>query len=203
MEDKKIKWGKANQIKNAFDFLEKLYQESAFLIREVESQLNEKRHKFQLFSDGYCICSRTSIGLEAKEINSWLRKKFAVAFVEKSNADLQNEQVRCTETNENSKILYFRFILDDINQSEPQLIFGVFHDIRFYKDWVKKRGNLLVAVEYADNKLLAKFPNIDYEDDTFKLKGKLKKVNLFDINSTKKLIEEVINPIIQLYEQQD
>jgi len=40
------------------------------------------------------------------------------------------------------------------------------------------------------------------ESDTFKLKGKLKKVNLLDINSTDELIEKVVHPAIQIYEQQ-
>jgi len=215
MEEKKIKSENANQIKNAFEVIQQLYQESASLIRDIESQLNENEHKFQLFSDGYCISSRTSIGLEPKEVNSWLCRKMAVAFVEESMVDLQkvdntltenlklrNGLASCTKINENSKILYFRFILDDINQSEPQLIFGILYDIQFYKDWVKKRGNLLVAVEYEDDKLLAQFPDIDYENDTFKLKGKLKRVNLLDINSTEELIEKVVIPAIQLYEQQ-
>ena len=215
MEEKIIKSEKANQIKNAFDVIQKLYQESSSLIREMEGLLNEDERKFQLFSDGYCICSRTSIGLEPKEVNSWLCRKFAVAFVEKSMVDLQNvddsrtENLKlqnglasCTTINEDFKMLYFRFLLDDENQSEPQLIFGVFSDIKFYKDWVKKRGNILVAIEYADNKLFGQFPNVDYENDAFKLKGELKKVNLLDINSTDELIEKVVNPAIQIYEQQ-
>jgi len=215
MEEKKLKLEKANQVKNAFDVIQKLYQKSSSLIREVEGLLNENERKFQLFSDGYCICSRTSIGLEPKEVNSWLCRKFAVAFVEKSTIDwqnvddshtsnlkLENGLASCTKINENFKMLYFRFLLDDENLSEPQLIFGVFSDIKFYKDWVEKRGNILVAIEYADDKLFAQFPNVDYENDVFKLKGKLKKVNLLDINSTDELIEKVVNPAIQIYEQQ-
>ena len=215
MEDKKNKSGKANQIKNAFEIIQKLYQESASLIREIEGQLNENERKFQLFSDGDCICSRTSIGLEPKEVNSWLCKQFAVAFVEKSTVDWQNvdnsrtENLKlehglasCTKIDKNFKMLYFRFLLDDENQSEPQLIFGVFSDITFYKDWVKKRGNILVAIEYANDELFSQFPNVDYENDTFKLKGILKKVGLPDINSTDELIEKVVNPAIQIYEKQ-
>jgi hypothetical protein len=215
MEDKLIKTGDANQIKNAFDFIQRLYHESASLIREIAELLSKNNHEFQLFSDGYCMCSRTSIGLEPKEVDAWLLRKFAVAFVEKSIVDLQNVDdsltanlklqnglASCTKIDENFKLLYFRFLLDDKNQSEPQLIFGVFYDIKFHKDWVKKRGNILVAIEYADDKLLAQFPDVDYEDNNFKLKGKLKKVNLLDINSTDELIEKVITPAIQIFEQQ-
>jgi hypothetical protein len=215
MKDKIIKSENAKQIKNAFDVIQKLYQESSSLIREITSLLSENEREFQLFSDGDCICSRTSIGLEPKEVNAWALRKFAVAFVEKSivnlanlddsrteNLKLQNGLASCTKINENFKMLYFRFLLDAENQSEPQLIFGVFYDIKFYKDWVKKRGNILIAIEYADDKLFAQFPNVDYENDIFKLKGKLKKVNLPDINKTDKLIEKVVIPAIQMYEKQ-
>lgn len=156
MEEKIIKSEKAKPVKNAFEVIQKLYQKSSSLIREIEVFLNENEHQFQLFSDGDCICSRTSIGLESKAEN----------------------------------------------QSEPQLVFGVFHDIKLYTDWVKKRGNILVAIEYDDDKLFSQFPNVDYENDNFKLKAKLKKVNLLDINSTDELIEKVMNPSIQIYEQQ-
>ncbi|MDR2971417.1 MAG: hypothetical protein LBU83_05760 [Bacteroidales bacterium] len=215
MKDIIIKSGKANQIKNAFNVIQNLYHESSYLIREIKGLLSENERKFQLFSDGDCICSRTSIGLEPKEVSAWALRKFAVAFVEKSmvnlanlddsrmeNLKLQNGLASCTKINENFKMLYLRFLLDAENQSEPQLIFGVFYDIKFYKDWVKKRGNILIAIEYADDKLFAQFPNVDYENDILKLKGKLKKVNLSDIKKTDKLIEKVVIPAIQMYDKQ-
>jgi hypothetical protein len=150
---------------------------------------------------GYSISARKSTGLEANNVNLWLLRKFAVAFVEESNTGLHNGQ-NVTEINEKLKVLYFRVILNDKNQSEPQLIFGVLYDIKKYNDSVKKFENLLGFFEYVDNKLFANFPEIDYEDSTFKVKGKLAKVNLLDINSSDELIEKVINPAIKLYEQQ-
>jgi len=93
--------------------------------------------------------------------------------------------------------------LDDKNQTEPHLLFGVFYEIKQFKDWVKKFENLMGNFEYVDSKLFAKFPNIDYEDGTFKLKGKFKKVDLLDINSSNELIEKVINPAIKLYQKID
>jgi len=48
--------------------------------------------------------------------------------------------------------------------------------------------------------MFAKFPNVDYEDSIFKIKGKFEKVSLLDINSSDELIEKVINPVIKIYE---
>ena len=200
METKSNKTEIANQVRNAFDFIQKLYNESSYLIKEIEGQLGERRFQM-LRPSGYSISARSSTGLEPNNVNLWLLRKFAVAFVEESNTDLQKGQ-NITEINEKLKVIYFRVILDDKNQSEPQLIFGVLYDIKQYKEWVKKFENLLGSFEYVDNKLFAKFPNIDYEDNTFKVKGKFEKVNLLDINSSDELIEKVINPAIKLYKQQ-
>jgi hypothetical protein len=201
METNQSKSEIAKQIKSAFDFLQKLYNESSYLIKEIEGQLSESEPKFQILKpSGYSVSARSSTGLEPNNVSLWLLRKFAVAFVEASNPDLQKGQ-NTTEINENLKILYFRIILDDKNQSEPHLIFGVFYEIKQSKEWVKKFENLMGQFEYVDSKLFAKFPNIDYEDGTFKIKGKFKKVNLLEIDSSDELIEKVINPSIKLYEK--
>lgn len=192
-----------NQIKNAFEFIQKLYNESSYLIKEIEGQLGETEHRFQMLRpSGYSISARSSTGLEPNNVNLWLLRKFAVAFVEQTNTEIKKGQ-NVTEINDKLRVLYFRIILDDKNQSEPQLIFGVFYEIKQYKDWVKKFENLLGNFEYVDTKLFAKFPNIDYEDGTFKIKGKFKRVNLLAINSSNELIEKVINPAIRLFEKKE
>jgi len=190
----------AKQVNNAFDFIQTLYNESSYLIKEIEDQLG--KNGFQMLSPrGYSINARSSTGLEPNQVNLWLLRKFAVAFVEESNTNLQNGK-NVTEITEKLKVLYFRVILNDKDQSEPQLIFGVLYDIKKKdKDWVKKFENIINLFEYKDNKLFARFPNIDYEDSNFGIKGKLAKVNLLDINSSDELKEKVIDPAIKLYEQ--
>lgn len=201
MEIKPDKKEISNQIRNAFDFIQKLYNESSYLIKEIEGQLGETEYRFQMLRpSGYSISARSSTGLEPNNVNLWLLRKFAVAFVEESNTEIQKGQ-NFTEINDKLRVLYFRVILDDKNQDEPQLFFGVFYEIKQFKDWVKKFENLMGNFEYVDTKLFAKFPNIDYEDGTFKIKGKFKKVDLLDINSSNELIEKVINPAIKLYEK--
>jgi hypothetical protein len=199
MESKPNKAEISKQIKNAFDFIQQLYNESSYLIKEIEGQLAETEPKFQILRpSGYSISARSSTGLEQSNVNLWLLRKFAVAFVEDSDTELKRGQ-NYTEINESLKVLYFRIILDDKNIKEPQLLFGIFYEIEKFKDWVKKFENLLAAFEYSDNKLFTKFPNIDYEDGTFKLKGKFSKIDLLEINSSSELVEKVINPAIKLY----
>jgi len=201
METKPNKSEITKQIKNAFDFVQKLYNESSYLIKEIEGQLGESELRFHILRpSGYSVSSRSSTGLEPNNVNLWLLRKFAVAFVEETSTELKKGQ-NFTEINDKLRVLYFRIILDDKNQSEPQLLFGVFYEIKQFKDWVKKFENLMGNFEYVDSKLFSKFPNIDYEDGTFKLKGKFKKVDLLDINSSNELIEKVINPAIKLFKK--
>jgi hypothetical protein len=190
----------AKQIKNAFDFIQKLFNESSYLIKEIEGQLAENEYRFQILkTSGYAISGRSSNGLEANNVIFWLLRKFGVAFVEETKTELKKGQ-NFTEINQDLKVIYIRIVLDDKNESAPQLIFGVFYEIEKHKDWIKKYENLMGQFEYVDNKMFAKFPNIDYEDSNFKIKGKFKKVNLLDINSSDELIEKVINPVIKIYE---
>ena len=190
----------AKQIKNAFDFIQKLYNESSYLIKEIEGQLAENEYRFQLLkTSGYAISGRSSNGLEPNNVNFWLLRKFGVAFVEETNTELKKGQNH-TEIHKDLKVIYFRVILNDKNESAPQLIFGVFYDIEKHKEWIKKFENLMGKFEYVDNKLFAKFPNVDYEDSDVTIKGKFKKINLLDLNSSDELIEKVINPVIEIYE---
>jgi hypothetical protein len=190
----------AKQVKNAFDFIQKLYNESSYLIKEIEGQLAENDYRFQfLKTSGYAISGRSSNGLEPNNVNFWLLRKFGVAFVEETKTMLKKAQNH-TDINDSLKVIYFRIVLEDKNESEPQLIFGVFYNIKKYKDWIKKFENLMGGFEYIDNKLFAKFPNIDYEDGDKSLKGRFSKVNLLDINSSDELIEKVIDPVIKIYE---
>jgi len=190
----------AKQIKNAFEFIQKLFNESSYLIKEIEGQLAENEHRFQILkTSGYAISGRSSNGLEANNVIFWLLRKFGVAFVEETKTELKKGQ-NFTEINRDLKVIYIRIVLDDKNESAPQLIFGVFYEIEKHKDWIKKYENLMGQFEYVDNKMFAKFPNVDYEDSNFKIKGKFKKVNLLDINSSDELIVKVINPVVKIYE---
>ena len=49
--------------------------------------------------------------------------------------------------------------------------------------------------------MFEKFPNVDYKNAYFKVKGKFKKVNLLDINSSDDLIKKVINPVVKIYNE--
>ena len=63
----------------AFDFIEKLYLESSYLIKEIAGILNEEEEKFVIGkSGGSGISSMSSRGLETNNVKSWLLKNFSV-----------------------------------------------------------------------------------------------------------------------------
>jgi hypothetical protein len=189
------------QIKNSFEFIQKLFNESSYLIKEIEGQLSESEYRFQMLrTSGYAISSRSSNGLEANSVNFWLLRKFGVAFVEETKTEIKKGQ-NVTEINNDLKVIYIRIVLDDKKENAPQIIFGVFNEIEKYKSDIKKFENLMGHFEYSDNKIFAKFPMVDYKNAYFKVKGKFKKVNLLDINSSDELIKKVINPVVKLYEE--
>lgn len=189
------------QIKNAFEFMQKLYNEASYLIKEIEGQLSESEYQFQILRpSGYSISARSSTGLEQNNVNLWLLRKFSVAFVEESNTEIIKGQ-NVTQINEALKVLYFKLILDDKNYEEPKLLFGVLFDINKYKDHIKKFENLMGYFEYVDRRMFSNYPNIEYEDGTFKLKGKFKSVNLLDLNSSLELNKMVIKPLINIYKK--
>ena len=70
------------QTKLAFDFIQKLYFETSYLIKEIEGILSEKGFVIGK-PRGYQISTRNSMGLESNLVNLWLLRKFGVFFCEK------------------------------------------------------------------------------------------------------------------------
>ncbi len=70
------------QTKLAFEFIQKLYLETSYLIKEIEGLLAEEDENFIIGRpSGYSITNRSSSGLDANNVNYWALKKLAVFFV--------------------------------------------------------------------------------------------------------------------------
>jgi len=191
----------SSQITNAFSFIQKLYNESSYLLKEIEGQLSESSEKFLILKpSGYSISSRSSTGLEPNNVNFWLLRKFAVGFVEESKIKIKNGQ-SVTEINSDLKVLYFRIVLNSKASTEPKLIFGVFKNISNKKEKgrVKKFENLMGHFEYNDNKIFSNLSDVKYEDSVVKLEGCFSSINLLEIESSEELQIKVVEPALQKY----
>jgi hypothetical protein len=71
------------QTRLAFEFIEKLYLEASYLVKEIEGMLAEEEEKFIIGRpSGYGVTTRSSTGLEPNFVRLWLLKKFGVFFVD-------------------------------------------------------------------------------------------------------------------------
>jgi hypothetical protein len=186
----------------AFDFIQKMYLEVSYLIKEIEGILHEEDEKFIIGRPaGYGISARSSTGLESTNVNLWLLRKFAVFFVPEDNTKLERGQT-ITQMEENLKVLYLRILLSDKSITEPAVYTGVLYNIekKPQAKWVKKFENVMGnIIEYNDSKIFQNIEKINYEDAYVTFQGKLIKTNLYEINNSETILERIIKPSLELY----
>jgi len=171
MEKNKI----IEQTKLAFDLIQKLYYEVAFLIKEIEGQLSEADEKFVIGKPGgYHVTYISSTGLEQVNVRKWLPRKMSVFFVPEEMTELGG--TTNTKFSEETKVVYVRIILDDDDLNEPVIYFGVlygFGENEILNKRLTKVEQLPTSIEYRENTILKNPKNINYEDVYIKFKGTL------------------------------
>ena len=186
----------------AFDFIQKLYLEVSYLIKEIEGVLGE--HDFVIGRpSGYQITARSSSGLEPNGVNLWLLKRFAVFFAPKDKIVLERGQTKLS-IEKPAKVLYVRVILNENNNPEPLIYSGVLYDIQKQPNarWPVKFEQAMQHMQYTDEKIFKNnLMEIDYEDAYMGLKGKLIKNNLLDINNGETIRDLIVKPSLELYEK--
>lgn len=190
------------QTKNAFDFVQKLYLEVSYLIKEIEGLLAEEEEHFIIGRpNGYSINSRSSNGLEPVYVNLWLLRKMGVFYIPEEGTEPYHGQT-ITKLVPKTKLIYMRIILDDPNLEEPVVHAGVLHSFQKKNqanNKLVKFEQLMNNIESNENKIFANLPVIDYEDANVKYKGQLFTVDLYDINSSKDISELIIKPCLEMF----
>jgi hypothetical protein len=185
----------------AFDFIEKLYLESSYLIKEIAGILNEEEEKFIIGKpSGYGISTTSSRGLEINNVRLWLLKKFSVFFIPEEKTALRGGGT-ITIIDKDLKILYLRIVLNDKNIKEPAVYFGVLYNIQKKPEakWITKFERVMGIFEYNDYKVFKDVGKINYENIYIKVQGELIKNNLFDINDSETIVKKIINPSLKLF----
>jgi len=185
----------------AFNFVEKLYLESSYLIKEIAGILNEEEEKFIIGkSGGSGISSTISKGLEPNNVNLWLLKKFSVFFVPKEKIVLRGGGT-ITKIDKDLKILYLRIVLYDKNIKEPTVYSGVLYDIekKSETEYPSKFEQVMTILEYNDYKVFKNIQKINYENVYIKIQGELIKNNLFEITDSETIVKKIIKPSLELY----
>lgn len=189
------------QTRLAFDFIQKLYFEVSYFIKEVEGLLAEEEESFIIGRpSGYAITARSSTGLEANLVRLWPLRKLSVFFV--PEASTQRKGGQTVTKLEGNKVIFVRFVLDDRNFAEPTVLFGVLHD------FVKKNApeasptkfeQLMAGLEYRGAKAFQDPERFEYEDTRLTFKGKLFSTPLYDICNSEQIVSQIITPTLRLF----
>jgi hypothetical protein len=185
----------------AFDFIEKLYLESSYLVKELAGNLNEEEENFLIGKPGgYGITTSTSKGLEPNNVKSWLLRKFSVFFVAEESTELKGG-VTVTRIDNDLKVLYLRIIFYDKNIKYPTIFSGALYGIERKNNgsWIKKFEQIMGHIEYNDDKFFRDINRIKYEDRYIKVQGELIQNNLFDINDSSTIVNKIVKPSLELY----
>ena len=188
------------QTKLAFDFIQRLYLETSYLIRTVEGILQQEEEKFIIGKPtGYGVTARGSTGLDSNNVNLWPLRKFAVFFVPEDRTKVEQGQT-VTRFDENLKVLYLRTVLSDKDIEEPAIYSGVLYNIqiKLRANWTKFE-NVMGHLEHHDDKIFKNAERINYEDASIKLQGELINNNLLEINDSETILKKIVEPSLVLY----
>ena len=189
-----------NQTRVAFEFIEKLYLETSYLIKEIEGILYDEQEKFIIGRPaGYQISVKTSSGLETNNVKLWLFRKFGVFFVPEEETKIVGGQT-FTLMRKDLKLIYLRIVLNNSREIEPKIYSGVIFDIwKKESEKVNKFEHLMGQIQYKDEKIFMDTENLNYEDPAIKVKGQFIKNNLFDMHNSQALVDKIINPTLDIY----
>jgi len=191
------------QANRAMEFIEKLYFEISYLIKEIEGLLKREDEEFVIGRPrGYGITVGSSTGLDYADW--WWYKKFSVFFVPKDKTKTLGLGGK-TKTSflKDLKIIYFIVILSDKDISSPKVAIGTLYNINcksaeHYKKFEDATVNYLNSI--CD--LAMNYPNFSdgaYEDKYMKFKGRFMVKDLFDINNTQDIQKKLMSPILKQY----
>ncbi|TAL75082.1 MAG: hypothetical protein EPN88_03390 [Bacteroidetes bacterium] len=185
----------------AFDFIQKLYLETSYLIKQVESVLSEEPEEFLIGKPGgYGVTSRGSSGLESNYVKQWTMRKFAVFFTPRDKTDSKGG-VGITPVTKDLKILYLRIVLNDESEKEPKILIGSIYDIHSKKGW-EKFEQFMGHIEYYEHKIFKNPSSVNYNDTYISFKGEFIKRDLFDITDSSLINSKIIQPGLNIYRKQ-
>jgi hypothetical protein len=189
----------AIQTKNAFDFIQKLYFEISYLIKEVEGLLQQEEEKFVINrKTGYAVTTKSSTGLEPQNVENWLYHTLTVFFCPE-NLTRRKGGVTVTNFNNKLKLLLLHIDLIDKDINEPRVLSGFIYNIKSKRETTKKVENIMWTFAYNPKKVFSKFPEIVYEDSNCSFQGKCFLEKLFSIKDSDDVVKKLIEPMLSLY----
>lgn len=186
---------------NAFEFVEKLYLESTYLIKEIEGMLAQEMEEFVIGKPrGYQVSALNSNGLEQRLVSMWMTKKLGVFFVPKAMTKTGSRSQTITKFEKDKKVFYLRILLHGNELKEPEVWSGVMYGFEDkHNEKPRKFEEMMLSYESYEKTYFAGFPNVDYEDTYVNFKGDFVSNHLYDINTSEEIKKKVIDPALVLF----
>ena len=187
----------------AFEFIEKLYFETSYLIKEIEGILNREEEKFIIGRPGgYKITVGSSTGLNNPDW--WWHKKFSVFYIEEDKTRKQGANtITSFMEQKNIKLIYLIINLIDEDISSPKIAIGIIYDISCKSlDYYKKFET--VTTYYIEHFWELAKKNLNFKEGKYvhkhmEFKGKFMMKDLFDINNTQDIKNKLLSPVLKEY----
>ena len=190
------------QTRNAFDFLQKLYLESSYLVKEIEGLLGEEIERFIIGRiGGYAVAARSSVGLEPQNVNFWLMRKFSAFFIPQDETN-SARGITSTALDSGKKLIYVRIFLDDKEHEEPTIYFGILRNFRKMNQpgkWPEKVEHIISHLENQDDRFWLGYESGRFEDSYIRFEIRLERESLYEIDSSDTLRRKVVDPVLALY----
>jgi hypothetical protein len=187
------------QTRNALSFVQKLYFEISYLIKEVEGLLHLEEEEFVIGRpSGYAVTSGKSTGLEPANVESWLSKAFTVFFVSDKETKLQSGMT-ITPFHNQLRLLLLDIELEGKKNKTPRIMAGVLYDIRSKRDNYTKFEHMMSEFIYSRDRVFASVPELSYEDSYLSMKGNLFNLPLFSVQTSEDISQKIVEPMLAQY----
>ncbi len=191
-----------DQTNKAFNFIQKLYFEVSYMIKEIEGILQNEDEQFVIGRpSGYAVTTRTSTGLEPSNVELWLPKTFTVFFVPLEKTKTEKGQT-VTPITDDLKLLVLDIELHGKDLDAPRALIGCIRNISCKKkSQVKKFERLMWEFAYNRRKIYSTIPKVKYEDINLSFIGKFLEKDLLSINNSDDVLKKLVTPMLKLFRE--
>lgn len=186
------------QTRNAFNFIQKLYFEISYLIKEVEGILQLEEEQFVICRpSGYAVTTRTSTGLEPINVELWQPKAFTVCFCPSDKTKMEKGQT-FTAITDDLKLLFVDIELYGKQLDGPTVLAGCLRNISLKKESKKFEHLMAWLFSYNRGKVFSTTP---YEDKSVSYNANFIKKRLFSIKDSEAVKDALVDPMLKIFRE--
>jgi hypothetical protein len=192
----------AAQYQNAFEFVQKVFYETSYLIKEIEGILQQEEEPFFIGRpSGYQVTTRTSSGLEPINVEYWQPRTLTVFFGTEKDT-ISDGGVTKTIFHNLLKLLVVHIELLGKNQTAPRIICGCLKGFTCKRpEKIKKIEHVFAKFAYYPQKIFGSLPKVSYTDADCSFEGTFFDEPLFSINNSEDVMKKLVQRMLRLYRE--